>query len=63
MKNTFTLLRNKQIFFTGGTGFFGRWLLESFIHFNDNLNLKAKLFILSRNPEKFSIFCNLFKRG
>jgi len=53
MKNTFTLLRNKQIFFTGGTGFFGRWLLESFIHFNDNLNLKAKLFILSRNPEKF----------
>lgn len=46
-------LKNKKIFLTGGTGFFGKWLLESFIHFNDNLNLKARLFILSRNPEKF----------
>jgi len=53
MENTFAFLKNKKIFLTGGTGFFGKWFLESFIHFNDNLNLKAKLFILSKNPEKF----------
>ncbi len=47
------LLKNKKIFLIGGTGFFGRWLLEKFIYFNDIFNLKARLFVLSRNPEKF----------
>ncbi|WP_051920404.1 NAD-dependent epimerase/dehydratase family protein [Thermodesulfobacterium hydrogeniphilum] len=47
------LLKNKKIFLIGGTGFFGRWLLERFVHFNNTFNLKTRLFILSRNPEKF----------
>ena len=45
--------RNKNIFLTGATGFFGKWLLESFIYINNKLSLNAELCALSRNPEAF----------
>ncbi|MDP2752671.1 MAG: NAD(P)-dependent oxidoreductase [Rhodocyclaceae bacterium] len=41
-------LRGKRLFITGGTGFFGQWLLGSFLHINDRLNLDAQVWILSR---------------
>jgi dTDP-glucose 4,6-dehydratase len=47
-------LRGENIFITGGTGFFGRWLLESFAHVNDTLDLGAKMLVLSRSPEAFA---------
>lgn len=45
--------RGKTIFLTGGTGFFGKWLLESFIYMNEKLGINAKIISLSRNPEHF----------
>jgi nucleoside-diphosphate-sugar epimerase len=46
-------LRDQNIFVTGGTGFFGRWLLESFAHANPTLDLNARLVVLSRDPVRF----------
>lgn len=46
-------LRRSRIFITGGTGFFGCWLLESFIWANDQLNLDARITILTRSPDLF----------
>ena len=46
-------LRGQRIFITGGTGFFGCWLLESFAWANEKLNLGAKAVVLSRNPDAF----------
>jgi dTDP-glucose 4,6-dehydratase len=46
-------LRDRRIFITGGTGFFGMWLLESFAHANAQLALNAAAVVLSRNPDAF----------
>ena len=40
-------LNGKRIFLTGGTGLFGKWLLDQF------QGLEAEVVVLSRNPEQF----------
>ncbi len=54
-------LKNKKIFLTGGTGFFGRWILNWFLSNNQECKLDARLFVLSRSPEKFLSSAPQFK--
>jgi len=46
-------LRNQRIFITGGTGFFGCWLLESFLWANLKFKLNATAVVLTRNRDIF----------
>ncbi|WP_080059055.1 NAD-dependent epimerase/dehydratase family protein [Spirosoma aerolatum] len=42
-------LRRQCIFITGGTGFFGIWLVNSFLKANRRLKLEAKVILLTRD--------------
>lgn len=46
-------LRGAHLFITGGTGFFGIWLLESLLYANSRLKLDLNLTVLSRDPARF----------
>lgn len=45
--------RGQRVFVTGGTGFFGGWLLESLLHANDAFRLNVEVTVLTRRPDFF----------
>ncbi len=47
-------LRGGHLFLTGGTGFYGCWLLESLLHANLQLDLDARVTVLTRDPAAFA---------
>lgn len=47
-------LRNGHVFISGGTGFFGLWLLETLLYADQILGLRVKITVLTRNPAAFA---------
>ncbi len=47
------VLRGRKLFITGGTGFFGKWLLAVLLHANAEMDLGLELTVLSRDPAAF----------
>ncbi len=52
-REPFLALREARIFITGGTGFFGHWLLESLLHANRELALNLRTTVLTRSASGF----------
>jgi len=46
-------LRGERLFITGGTGFFGTWILQSLAWANTRFGLGASAVVLTRNPSAF----------
>lgn len=46
-------MRGQKLFLTGGTGFFGAWLVESFLYINQALTLNAEVTVLTRSSEAY----------
>lgn len=46
-------LQGARLFITGGTGFFGSWLLESMLWANDRMRLGLRATVLTRDPARF----------
>lgn len=52
-KDDLAALRGGCLFLTGGTSFFGKWLIEALLYANEHLGLNLKLTVLSRVPDYF----------
>jgi dTDP-glucose 4,6-dehydratase len=50
----FVEFKKQNVFITGGTGFIGKWMMESLLYANDKLGLNMGITVLTRNPIAFS---------
>jgi dTDP-glucose 4,6-dehydratase len=46
-------LAGTRLFITGGTGFVGKWLIETYLWAGDKLRLKTSAVVLTRDPARF----------
>ena len=56
LENTHSLwdeMRGANLFITGGTGFFGKWLLESLLWATERLDMNCRVTVLTRSPDRF----------
>jgi dTDP-glucose 4,6-dehydratase len=53
LTDDYDFYQGKRIFLTGGTGFVGKWILESLVYLNNNHKLNVSVTVLSRTPQKF----------
>ena len=47
-------MADARVLITGGTGFFGRWLLESWVDASERLGLERTLVVVARDPDAFA---------
>jgi dTDP-glucose 4,6-dehydratase len=47
-------LRGARVFLTGGTGFFGSWLLETLLNAEARVKLGVSVVVLTRDPARFT---------
>ena len=52
-RDIWSQLRDANIFITGGTGFFGKWLVGALLWANRRHGCRVRLTLLSRDPEAF----------
>jgi len=50
----FVRLQGKRVLITGGTGFIGRWMLQTILWLNKNCDQPCKVYVPTRDPESFS---------
>jgi dTDP-glucose 4,6-dehydratase len=53
-EDAFRALRGARLFITGGTGFYGRWALESLLYANARLDLRLRATVLTRDGKRFA---------
>lgn len=46
-------MKGQSVFVSGGTGFVGSWLIESFLYANKEFSLGAQMAVLSRDPSLY----------
>ncbi len=54
LRSLWSSLSGAKIFMTGGTGFFGVWLVEALLDANRRLDLGIELYLLTRDPARWS---------
>ena len=54
-RDVLAVLQNARLFITGGTGFFGHWLLEPLLYANRELSLNLRITALTRSAANFRI--------
>ena len=52
-RDSWSALAGSRVFITGGTGFVGKWLLESLLWANDRLALNVAITVLTRDAGRF----------